>query len=507
MKYDRKCEELLSGYIDGTLSEENKRFVEETLLKNPEWRKRYEQLRVLRSKMSLLSSPEDKPPLWPELSRRIQSEEKKSERIEFIPSKLVPALTVLIMIVVGLASFIVTRNWDTVTEYFADTRSVVEDIYERGIIRGALQPLFDGISNDDLIRFAVSGVLSIPEAEGKGLKVESDSEDRFELEFADTGPAREAPSLSELYADLNVTEDQIWSIDSVLTDYKDVIRSSAFFTDGNEIVISPELAGLDKFILMSVAEFLNPEQRISFNKVLNRFNPDIRIPEVGPLPQYVTFAVSPDHEAHIQIVPPPRPETDARKRIAELPQPDIPKKPTTRTFIVVNPDTVMSKEIEIPDYRHLVAQRVDAETIQRKVGEKLAKSLQNTRIHIYPHLDIDHNGQGVQVYTRIDRSDEAGDVAPFAMKFDSLMINQFSMDHFIRLHEVSKIMHQRAREMQRHRPEVHGLDSLGLPPYFDPFDETFYERMRQLGFDHERLMIMRDSLLLRLFPDTLDRKE
>jgi hypothetical protein len=507
MKYHRKYEEFLSGYIDGTLSEENKRFVEETLLKNPEWRKRYEQLRVLRSKMNLLSSPEDKPSLWPELSRRIQNEGKKSAPIEFIPSKLVPALTVLIMIVVGLASFLVTRNWDTVTEYFADTRSVVEDIYERGIIRGALQPLFDGISNDDLIRFAVSGVLTIPEAEGKGLKVESESDDRFGLEFADTDPAREAPSLSELYADLNVTEDQIWSIDSVLTDYKDVIRSSAFLTDGDEIVISPELAGLDKFILMSVAEFLNPEQRISFNKVLNRFNPDIQIPEVGPLPQFVSFAVSPDQEAHIQIVPPPRPETEARERIAELPQPEKPKKPATRTFIVVNPDTVMSKEIEIPDYRHFVAQRVDAEAIQQKVGEKLAKSLQNTRIHIHPYVDVDHDERRVQIYTRIDRSDETGEIAPFTMKFDSLMMNQFSKDHFIRLHELSKIMHQHAREMQRYRPEVHGLDSLGLPPHFDPLDETFHERMRQLGFDHERLMIMRDSLLLRLFPDTLDRKE
>ncbi len=517
MNRKRKYEELISAYIDDTLNEKDKQFVEETLLRDPEWRKRYDQMYRVRSEMRSLLSSEQRQSLWPSLSRRIKQEERKSEKIEFIPAKFVPVITVLAMIVVGLGSFMITRNWDAVTAYFDDTRAVVEDIYEQGIVRGALQPLFQGITDDDLIRFAFSGVLEIPESDGQSLTVESETGDQYELEFADASMAKEVPSLSELYSDLNVTIEQKQSIDSVLTNFKNVVQSSAFIADDLEVVLSPELAGLDRFIIASIAEQLAPEQRIILNKVLNRFNPEISVPAVGPFPHFVAYT---DHSgAQIEVKIPQSPDgvqpqvrVEVRDREREVKYPQVAAKTNVRTFIVVRPDTVITREFEIPDFGQLAAQRVDAEKIRRKVREEFAKSLHNTRINIKPQIDIHHDGQSVQVITRVDRPGEPGEVHRHMVKHDSLMLNQFHEEHFIRLRELSKIMMQRI-------PEFVGQDTIRIPQGFSPFDESFEERMQQLEYDLNQLgerlekmveepanfIFMQDSIFFHLFPDTLYR--
>lgn len=524
MNRTRKYEELISAYIDGALSGEDIRFVEETLLHDPEWKKRYEQMCTMRSTMRSLSSTGNRQSLWPALSRRIQRDERKAEKIEFIPAKLVPVMTVLAMIVVGLSSFLITRNWDAVTAYFDDTRSVVEDIYEQGIVRGALQPLFQGVTNDDLIQFAFSGVLEIPESDGQGLKVESETGEQFEIEFADARKANEMPSLSDLYSDLNVTAEQKRSIDSVLTNFKNIIQSSAFIADDMEVVLSPELAGLDRFIIASIAEHLVPEQRIVLNKVINRFNPEIYVPAAGPFPHYVAYADPPG--VRIGVTVPHSPDNvspqvrvEVRDREKEVKYPQVARKTNVRTFIVLRPDTVITREFEIPDFSQLAAQRIDAEKIQRKVSEELAKTLHNTRINIKPQIDIHHDGQGVQVITRVDRPVEPGEVHRYMIKRDSLMLNQFHQEHFIRLRELSKMMMQGSEILRRRIPEFVDRDTIRIPGSFDPFDESFEQNMQQLEYDlnrlgeelekmfedPEKLILMQDSIFFNLFPDTLDQ--
>lgn len=525
MKRERTYEELLSAYIDEALQEEDVRFVEETLLNDPVWRKRYEDMRSLRSRMrSLAGSDRERDALWPAISQKLQEEGKKREKIEVIPARLVPVMTVLVMLFVGLGSFLITRNWDTVTGYFDEARTMVTDISEQGIVRGALQPLFEGVTNDDLMRFALSGILEIPEGDGQGLKVESEGEDQFGLEFADARKAREAPSLNELYAELDVTADQQQSIDSVLTDYKGIVRASVFLADDEEVVISPELAGLDKFIIASVAEHLEPAQRMKFNEVLNRFNPELHVPRSGPFAYVASHAdaFAPQVEVRIQRSPDIAPFVQTEVRVGEekAEQTGETKKPKPRTFIVIRPDTVVTKEYEIPDYDRFAARQVDAGEIQRTVGETIAKAMQNTRIQIQPHVDVRHDGHRVQITTRVDRADTPGETAPRMIHLDSLMMDQLRGEHFVRLRELSKLMQQRTDFIQQQIPQLVGQDTIRIPQHFNPFEESFEQNMRQLEFDLERLgeelekilqdpeklMLMRDTVYFHLFPDTLERE-
>ncbi len=511
MKRDRTYEELLSAYIDGELESEQVRFVEEELLGDSEWKKRYEEMRVLRTRMMSLPEGEKRKALWPALSSKIEEEEYAANSNIF-PAKLMPVATVLLVIVVGLSSFYITRNWDTVSAYFDDTRTVVGDIYEQGIVRGALQPLFDGVTNDDMIRFAVSGILSIPEADGHGLKVESDGDQQYDLEFADAGRAREAPSLSELYAHLEVTEGQIHAIDSVLTGYRDIVRSSAFIADDEEIVISPELAGLDKFIIASVAEQLKPAQRLKLNTVLNRFNPELHIPEEGRFPHLASAAGARGAPFQIQVTPSPdgRVEVRAEVRGQEQTDTETEKRSQNRSFIIVRPDTVISKEIHIPDFSQFKDQIVDAEQIRRTVGEALASRLHNTRIQFQANGESPH----IQVFTHLDRPGIAGQ----SIKLDSMALPHFQEDHFKQLRELSKIMQRRSSILREQLPSYTGGDTVRIPHEYYQFDEVFEQNMEQLEFDlnrlkeelekvlddPEQLMFSPDSVYFHLFPDTTE---
>jgi len=516
MKRNRTYEELLSAYLDGELQDEEKRFVETELLNEPQWKKRYEEMRVIRAKMLSLPKDQYDSSLWPSLSGKLQTE-SSSEKSAIIPGRLAPIITVLLVVVVGLGSFYVTRNWDKVSGYFDETRVVVEDIYDQGIIRGALQPLFAGITNDDLIRFAMSGLLAIPEAEGQGLKVDSDMDEYYDLQFADAGDAKNAPSLNELYAMLDVTSDQMQAIDSVLTNYKNIIRSSAFIAENDEVVISPELAGLDKFIIASVAEQLVPAQRIQLNDVLNRFNPEIQIPVLGHFPQFALQADRYGSPFRVEVTPMPDGQTQVRAEVTapEQLESDTKTMAQKRTFIVVRPDTVITRDIDIPDFSQFEKQFVDTEAIQRKVDETLAKTLHNTRIQ----FSSDGDSPAVQVFANVGHPDVPIDVRGHRMKLDTMVMPQFQKEHFVNLRELSKIMQKQSEIIRQRMPEFTLDDTVGIPPQFNVFDESFQKNMQQLEFDLEQLMkelekvledpekliLSPDSVYFNLFPDTLNQ--
>jgi hypothetical protein len=525
MNKKRTYDELLSAYIDGMLDADEIRFVEETLLKDPEWKKRHDQMYFVRSKMLSLPSSGSSQSLWPTLSQRITEEGRHTQKIEIIPAKLVPVVTLLIMIIVGVGSYLITRNWDRVTAYFEDTRSVIGDIYEQGFVKGALQPLFQSVTDDDLIRFAFSGVLEIPQTDGKGFRVDSEPGDRFELEYTDAGQAPEAPSLSELYADLHVTTEQRRSIDSVLTEYKNIIRTSAFLSDGEDIIISPEIAGLNRFIIASIAEKLIPEQRVQLNNVLHRFSPEMHIPEAGSFAHIFTEVGIAG--ARFEIPSPLAPEF-----FLQIPGGLRPGEPGEgeskdtgksrgRAFIIVKPDTVITGNFELPDISIIMESYADTERMRSEIGERVKKALQNTRINIQPHIDTDREGQQVRIITQVERSGKTDDIAARIVKTDSLMINRLHDDHFLRLHELSKILHQRSETIRRRIPARAGEDSAVIQRGSHPFDESFEKNMQQLEFDlqqlgerldslfdePEKFLFKRDSIFFHLFPDTVKRKD
>jgi hypothetical protein len=516
MKDEKRNEELISAYIDGTLTDEEKRYVEETVLTDPVWHERFHQTRALRRKLQSLPQTPRGTSLWPAMAKRLGND-RDTEHTEIFPARLIPVVTVLAMIVVGLGSFMLTRNWDAVTDYFQDKRMMVEDIYEQGLVQGALQPLFAGLSNDDLIRFAFSGILSIPDGRGQGIKVDSDSVDRFELELTGTDQEKETPSLWQLYADLDVSQEQRNAIDSVLTDYRIFLESSAFIADRDEVAISPEIAGMDKFIIAAVAKQLMPQQRVSFNELLSRYAPRLRIPEEATLPAPPVFAfqaggstatgpgqvrIMPEHDISLRA---PEPEATVSP-VAE---------PRSRTFIVFKRDTVMSTEIQIPEMREFAAMKSEMVAERAELHREIAQAMKDIRIVINP------DSVRVQVFTRSDHPDVSvhiGDRHP-AVRRDSIYSFEFRPDYFVQLKELSRVLQKQNDVLNRYMPTVTEDDTLRIPEHMNTFHESFRKNMQQMEFDLERLQeeldkvlndprqffVTPDSIFFRLFPDSLNQ--
>jgi hypothetical protein len=480
MNKDRAYRELLSAYLDGELGGEEARFVEETLLADPRWKEEYEEMRRLKERMRDDLPRSAGAPLWPSLSRRLQSQ-PENNKVSIFPERLVPVAIALAVVVAGLGSFMITRNWDAVTAYFTDTKTVIGDIADRGIVRGALQPLFsplfEEMSNDDLIRFAFSGIIPIPDAGGRGLRVDVDSAEEIELELADVDTSASVPTLARLYSDLALSDRQRAAVDSALTGYRDMMGSIAFVTAAEEIVIDPNIAGIDRFILASVARHLDHEQRAVFNNLLQQHNVDIRLPD-----DWRYFD--------------PSSSTAEANNVAA----------TRRNFLVVRPDSVFSAAFRLSDVRSIVAAEGAVGDARRTAAENLERAFGDVRIMISPHTDSEQDAITVRVYAHGGSSDLPLRIRPPDIQIKTFTLPEYQKDHFLHLKE---LVHQ----MTRHR--MHGGgglpqagDTAGMRGGYRGFNERIEDSMRRLEIDLERLgeeieTIIDDQMQFLFTPDTL----
>jgi hypothetical protein len=495
MKKNRKFEYLISAYIDDSLGNAEKEFVEKELLIQPEWDRYYRELMTLKNKMRSLPDSVSDESVWPMLQKKLQRHEKqKKESTEILPKKLIPIVTVLAMIVVGLGSFTIMRNWDSIASFYLEKRTVVEDIYEQGIVQGALRPLFASLTNDDMLQFALSGIISIPEAEGHALKIESDSTEQYELEITDEISNEHIPSLAELSEDLGLTEKQLQKIDSVLSVFRERIAQSVFIHDDKEMMVSPELVGLDKFILASVANELQPVQRAKFSSIVSGFNSQIHIPDVEiniPRPIFTySYATPPS--------PPTTPATRTAARVQE------PAKGASRSFIIFKSDTVLTADVFVPSppqYPRTPEAHVQAREVHEHTARIVAESMQNTRIRISPFGVNRPDSIGVQVfaYAGSGTTTEPGEES--MVRIESHKIPRPDSEYFLQLREISKEMHRHADAFRVARRSIEA-DSLLIMQFRLQFDgqlrehlQKIYEDLGKFYWEGEKVYIHPDSMV------------
>jgi hypothetical protein len=496
MKKNRKFEYLISAYIDDSLEEKDKEFVEKELLIQSEWERYYRELKTLRNRMRRLPDSVSDESVWPMLQKKLHGHEKqKKERTEILPKKLIPVVTVLAMIVVGLGSFTVMRNWDSIASYYHEKRIAVEDIYEQGIVQGALRPLFASLTNDDMLQFALSGIISIPDADGHSLKIESDSTEQYELEITDEVSKEHIPSLAELSNDLSLTERQLQKIDSVLSVYRERIAQSVFIHDDKEMMVSPELVGLDKFILASVANELQPVQRTKFNSIVSAFNSQIHIPDVEiKIPQPIftySYATPPSPPAT------PAPASKTAARVQE------PEKRVSRSFIIFKSDTVLTADVFVPSPPQYPSTR-EAHVQSREVHERnarvIAESMQNTRIRISPFGMNRPDSVGVQVFAYVGSGAKTEPGAENMVRIESHKIPRPDSEYFLQLREISKEMHRHTDAFREAR-RLFEADSLLITQFRLQFDgqfrehlEKIYEELGTFSWEEGKVYLPLDSL-------------
>jgi hypothetical protein len=498
MKKNKKFEHLISAYIDDTLTQQEKEFVEKELLTRPEWDRYHRELKLLKGKMHELPDLIPTEQIWPTLQEKLRRKEKQNkESLEIIPKKLIPVVTILAMMVVGLGSFTVMRNWDSISSYYQSKREVVEDIYEQGLVQGALRPLFASLTNDDMLQFALRGTLSIPDTEGQALRIESDSHEQYELDITEDTSNERVPSFADLSRELSLSELQIQKIDSVLAVYRERLAQSVFIHDEKEMMVSPELVGLDKFLLASVANELHPPQRAIFGAIAAEVNPQIHIPDV-----VISFPQgSSAHSYDVKPSPPP-----------SVPQAPVDKAGTRRTeagisrsFIILKPDTVLTADVVVPPSP--AAPRI-RETYEqaREMHDRTAwvvnESMKNTRIRISPFADERPDSISIQVYAYVrDRSPSPASTDNM-IRIESHRIPRPDSEYFIQLRELSNELHKHADALRIARQPAR-YDSLHVRQFYGHLDETLrvhlgkiYEELGKFSWEEGKVYAFPESIFL-----------
>ena len=284
----------LSEYLDGTLDAPEQQALEEYLSAHAEAAK---ELRELRQVKHLLSAKKRVPPdpfFWSRLSARMESDAEEEQNLLPFPRKHVPlasAMAILAVVAVGVTVFL---QRGAILEYVSQQSQAVKEVYESGILKGAVLPLFANIDNDKVLQYALFGTLPLDAKAETALRVDEQSEQGYHIEVGMTAD-RLPPSVtvSDLYDEVLPTKEQKKQIDFVLEEAKAKIAKGAFYAENNALAVDPQLTKLNRLVLSDIAAALAPVQRARFDRFLSKRNASYALAE-GNMPPPET----PKHPPH-----------------------------------------------------------------------------------------------------------------------------------------------------------------------------------------------------------------
>jgi len=277
----------LSEYLDGSLDVGEQTMLEEYISAHPEAAK---ELRELRQIKHLLAAKKEVPPdpfFWSRLSARMDSDVEEERNLLPFSRKYVPlasAMGILAFVAIGVTVFL---QREPILEYLSKQSQAVKEVYEGGILKGAVLPLFANIDNDKVLQYALFGTLPLDAKAETALRVDEQSEKGYHIEVGMTADRLPPPvTVKELYAEVLPTMQQRLQIDSVLDEAKAKIAKGAFYSENNALAVDPELTKLNRVVLSDIASVLAPVQRQRFDRFLNKRNSSYALTKENiPTPQ------------------------------------------------------------------------------------------------------------------------------------------------------------------------------------------------------------------------------
>lgn len=274
-------EQQLSLYIDGMLDEHERRSVEQAMEADAELRRRVEELKRLKTVLSKTSVPQSDPSLVDRTLAAIYSMRANREKPQTLTHRSIPAfagLAVLLLITVGIFTWMQRTS---IIRYVRDTGDQVQHVYEASI-KGWIMPLFQRTNHDQILEFALFGVLPLDAQDGTVLRVDPHRDLGYSVELASNVPLlSERTSVAELYDRLQPTEAQRRTLDTLFHMAQRQIESSVLIDDEQRLAIDPDLPRFQRLFLSGIAASLTSEQRRSFENFLNERNTSYMLAAAG----------------------------------------------------------------------------------------------------------------------------------------------------------------------------------------------------------------------------------
>ena len=263
MKNFNNDKELLSAYIDGELSQEEKKYIEEKIKSSLELQKDLADLKKLKN---LTTSSVDKISDSPYFETRVmatlnQSSASKAKYKKWIPAISLTVLTLGLMVLLKL-------NPSLVDDLIEQQKTKIAGFYKEN-----LRPLLyaANLTNEDIFNFAVYQQLPLDSSKQQILKLGSDQQgsDYFEIKNVDKVQAvKPADNLKKFVSALNLDKKESDQIDSIIASYADQLSSLVLVNEQNSVAISPTIWNTRKAILADILAFAKQHASNDFEKLV-----------------------------------------------------------------------------------------------------------------------------------------------------------------------------------------------------------------------------------------------
>src|SRR5574338_683959 len=252
--------ELLSAYIDGELSPAEKKYNEDKIKSSLELQKELSDLKRLKE---LTASSTDKIAESPFFETRLFANLNTQKVSKFNIKKWIP-ISSLTLVTIALM-VILKFNPNLIDDIVKQQKSNLEGFYKEN-----LKPLLYAadLSNEDIFNFAVYQELPLDSTNNQVLRLGNDVKGSEYFEIKKASNVSEPNNLKKFVAALDFNEDEIKSIDSIISSYSDQISGLVLVNDKNSVAINPKIWSTRKLILDDILSFAKKHKSANFNKII-----------------------------------------------------------------------------------------------------------------------------------------------------------------------------------------------------------------------------------------------
>ena len=253
--------EILSAYVDGELSENEARELEQKIKLSEKLSKQVEELKELKKlTFSSFSNIPDSPYFETKLIAEIERSKKPSVKIrKWSPVIGISVLTVALM-------FVLKLNPELFKKFVEDQKSNIAGFYTEN-----LKPLLfaANLNNEDIFNFAFYNRLPLDNSNQKFLSLgyEPNGKEYFEIKKASSSNKSDN-SLAKFVSALKLSDKQKVAMDSILETYADNLHGQVLVNANNTVAINPNLWNYNKAILADLLSFAGNINGVELSKML-----------------------------------------------------------------------------------------------------------------------------------------------------------------------------------------------------------------------------------------------
>ncbi|HEY6906992.1 MAG TPA: zf-HC2 domain-containing protein [Ignavibacteriaceae bacterium] len=271
-KYNSKYE-ILSAYIDGELSPDEARELEEKIKFSKELQDKLEELKKIKNlTVTSVKRLQEAPYFETRLAANLNHKGLILEKFR----KWTPAIG-FTALAVGLMIFL-KFNPGVIDELVEQQKTNLAGFYQEN-----LRPLFfaSDLSKEDIFNFAFSKQLPLDREKGQYLKLGYDDAGKEFFEIKTAGSSSPINNLERFAATLKLNSKQKQQVDSILESYAGDLQTQVLVNDKNTVAINPNLWNYNKAIVADIMSFARDANREEFNKIVPAGyfvydNPDVR---------------------------------------------------------------------------------------------------------------------------------------------------------------------------------------------------------------------------------------